>query len=65
MVLLVVVARVELAPATAHGGDRRRRSGRLGVLRRGGQIEANKHARELAWVLRRLSRGLDGGEHER
>jgi hypothetical protein len=64
-VLLVVVARVELAPATAHGGDRRRRSGRLGVLRRGGQIGANKRARELAWVLRRLSGGLDGGEHER
>jgi hypothetical protein len=47
-VLLVVVARVELAPATAHGGDRRRRLGRLGVLRRGGQIGANKRACELA-----------------
>jgi hypothetical protein len=64
-VLLVVVARVELAPATARGGGRRRRSRRLGVLRCGGQIDANKRARELAWVLRRLSRGLDGGEHER
>jgi hypothetical protein len=62
---LVVVARVELAPATAHGGDRRRRLGRLGVLRRGGKIGANKRARELAWELWRLSRGLDGGEHER
>jgi hypothetical protein len=48
---LVVVARVERAPATAHGGDRRRRLGRLGVLRRGGQIGANKRARELAWDL--------------
>jgi hypothetical protein len=31
----------------------------------GGVDEANKHACELAWVLRRLSMGLDGGEHER
>jgi hypothetical protein len=53
------------APATAHGGGRRRRTWRLGVRRRGGQIEANKRARELAWVLRRLSMGLGGGEHER
>jgi hypothetical protein len=37
-VLLAVVARAERAPATAHGGDRRRRSGRLGVLRCGGQL---------------------------
>jgi hypothetical protein len=63
-VLLVVVARVELALATAHGGDRRRRSGRLGVLRRGGQIGANKRACEVAWVLRDLVTCLDGGELE-
>jgi hypothetical protein len=63
-VLLVVVARVELAPATAHGGDRRRRLGWLGVLRRGGQIGANKRTCELAWVLRKRAEGLDGGEHE-
>jgi hypothetical protein len=61
-VRLVVVARVELAPATAHGGDRRRRSGRLGALQRGGQIGANKRACELAWVLRSLAACLDGGE---
>jgi hypothetical protein len=47
-VLLAVVARAERAPATAHGGDRRRRSGRLGVLRCGGQIDANERACELA-----------------
>jgi hypothetical protein len=61
----VVVAGSVGAPATAHGGGRRRRTRRLGAWRRGGQIEANKRARELAWVLRRLSKGLNGGEHER
>jgi hypothetical protein len=60
-----VVAGSGGAPATAHGGGRRRRTWRLGTWRHGGQIEANKRARELAWVLRRLSMGLDGGEHER
>jgi hypothetical protein len=60
-----VVAGSGCAPATAHGGGRRRRSRRLGVLRRGGQIEANKRTRELAWVLRKLTTGLDGGERER
>jgi hypothetical protein len=50
--------------ALAHGGDRRRRSRRLGVRRGGGQIDANKRACELAWVLRKRTEGLDGGEHE-
>jgi hypothetical protein len=45
---LAVVAGSGCAPATAHGGDRRRRSRRLGVLRCGGQFEANKSTRELA-----------------
>jgi hypothetical protein len=53
------------ALATVHGGGRRRRSRRLGVLRRGGQIIANKRTRELAWVLRKLTTCLDGGERER
>jgi hypothetical protein len=61
-VRLVVVARVELAPATARGGDRRRRSGGLGVVRRGDQLGANKRAGELAWMLRSLAVCLDGGE---
>jgi hypothetical protein len=64
-VRLAVAARPGRAPATAHGGDRRRRSRRLGGLRRGGQIDANKRTRELAWVLRKLTTGLDGGERER
>jgi hypothetical protein len=50
--------------AMAHGGDRRRRSRRLGVLRCGSQIDANKRACELAWVLRKRAEGLDGGERE-
>jgi hypothetical protein len=61
----VVVTGSGCAPATAHGGGRRRRSRRLGVLRRGGQIEANKRTRELAWVLRKLTMGLVGGGRER
>jgi hypothetical protein len=50
---------------TTSGAGMELGSPRLGVWWRGGQIEANKRARELAWELRRLSRGLDGGEHER
>jgi hypothetical protein len=60
-----VVAGSGCAPVTAHDGGLRRRSRRLRVWRRGGQIDANKHARELAWVLRKLATGLDGGERER
>jgi hypothetical protein len=62
---LAVVAGSRRAPATAHGGGRWRRSRRLGVLRCGGQIGANKRTRELAWVLRKLTTGFDGGERER
>jgi hypothetical protein len=49
----------------AHGGDRRRRSQRLGVLRCGGQIDTNERTCKLAWVLRKLATCSGGGEHER
>jgi hypothetical protein len=60
-----VVAGLGGAPATAHGGGRRRRTRRLGAWRCGGQIDANERARELAWVLRKRAMGLDGGKRER
>jgi hypothetical protein len=64
-VLLAVVARPGRAPATAHGGDRRRRTRRLGAWRCGGQIDANERARELACVLRKRAIGSNGGKRER
>jgi hypothetical protein len=59
---LAVAAGSGRSPATAHGGGRRRRSRRLGVLRRGGQMWANNRTCELSWVLRELAGGLDGGD---
>jgi hypothetical protein len=61
---MAVAAGSGRAPATAHGGGQRRRSRRLGELRRGGQMWANKRTCELSWVLRKIAGGLDGGERE-
>jgi hypothetical protein len=62
---MAVTAGSGRAPARAHGGGWRRRSRRLGELRRGGKMLANKRTHELPWELRKLAGRLDGGERGR
>jgi hypothetical protein len=58
-------AGAEKWPAARFSDGQRRRPRRLGELRRGGKMLANKRTHELPWELGKLTGRLDGGEHGR